>query len=280
VRLNRFGVPWLPALVAAAVPILVLIISHDLDALAALYAIGVIGAVAINVTLCAVHPRLRKYYRKIPMMILGFVLMFIWATLAYVKREALIFVSIVMIVGLTARQINKWLASRKGPRPTLLRQAIMHQLGDGALARPRILLGTYGSLALAQSALDEAKKSNSTLVVCFIRQINLSYKWDRQLSMDSDIAALKTFARFLDLGHNMGVPVLPIYDSGDNAAELMAEAAAITGCEKVLLGTSRQGSLVEFIKGRFQEQLEALLPPEIKVEVIAPGLAPVHADVF
>src|SRR5205807_6508860 len=67
VKLNNFGVPWIPAIVAAAAPILVLFVSHDLDALAALYAIGVIGAVAINVTLCAVHPRLRRMRRKVPM---------------------------------------------------------------------------------------------------------------------------------------------------------------------------------------------------------------------
>ena len=36
-----------------------------------LYAIGVIGAVAINISLCAFHPRLRRLYRKIPMMLLG-----------------------------------------------------------------------------------------------------------------------------------------------------------------------------------------------------------------
>ena len=55
VRLNRFGVPWMPAIIAASIPILVLLVSHDLDALAALYAIGVIGAVAINISLC-IHP--------------------------------------------------------------------------------------------------------------------------------------------------------------------------------------------------------------------------------
>ena len=52
-ELNRFGVPWMPAILAAAVPILVLLVSHNLDQLAALYAIGVIGAIAINITLCA-----------------------------------------------------------------------------------------------------------------------------------------------------------------------------------------------------------------------------------
>jgi len=74
VRLNRFGVPWLPAVVAASIPVLVLLVSHDLDALAALYAIGVIGAVAINITLCAAHPRLHRWYRKVPMAVLGMLL--------------------------------------------------------------------------------------------------------------------------------------------------------------------------------------------------------------
>src|SRR5437588_11234753 len=78
--LNRFGVPWLPALVAASVPIMVLLISHDLDSLAALYAIGVIGAVAINTTLVAIHPRLRKTWRTGVAFALGIVLLAIGIT--------------------------------------------------------------------------------------------------------------------------------------------------------------------------------------------------------
>ena len=92
VKLNRFGVPWIPALIAAGVPTLVLIISHDLTSLAALYAIGVIGAVAINVTLCALHPRLRRLHRKGPMMVLGLVLLAIWVVSPFV---ALLWASIV-----------------------------------------------------------------------------------------------------------------------------------------------------------------------------------------
>ena len=43
---------------------------------------------------------------------------------------------------------------------------------------------------------------------------------------------MRTFSRFLDLGHEHGVPILPVYDSGADAAELMAETAAIHGCEQ------------------------------------------------
>ena len=109
-----------------------------------------------------------------------------------------------------------------------------------------------------------------TLVVCFIRQVNLSYKYEgeQKLTIDTDPAALRTFSRFLEAGHAAEVPVLPVYDTGTDAAELIAENAAIYGCDRVLIGTSRQGALYHLIKGHFQRRLEALLPPEI----------PVHGD--
>ncbi len=60
-RLNSFGSPWVGALLAAGVPALVLLFAHDLETLASLYAIGVVGAIAINCSLCTVHPRLRRF---------------------------------------------------------------------------------------------------------------------------------------------------------------------------------------------------------------------------
>ncbi|HEX4125573.1 MAG TPA: APC family permease [Tepidisphaeraceae bacterium] len=270
-KLNRFGVPWIPALLASSVPIVILLISHDLDSLADLYAIGVVGAVAINISLCAIHPRLRKWYRKIPMGLLGIILLCIWVSIAFVKTHALIFVSVVMVVGLTARQINKWFAGRKGVRPSLLRQAIAEQLTPEAMAAPKLLVGSYGSEALATAALREAKAAGATLVVCFIRQLQLSYKYRwRQLNIDTDMAALKVFSKFLEMGHNLGVPVLPVYDTGEDSAELMAEAAAIYGVQKVLIGSSRHGALYHAIKGYFQRHLEQILPPDVKVQVLRP----------
>ncbi len=271
--LNRFGVPWMPAALAASVPILVLLVSHDLDSLAALYAIGVIGAVAINVTLCAIHPRLRRLSRKVPMMLLGIVLLAIWVTLAFTKLHALVFVAVVMTIGLTARAFTKWLANRDGVRPTLLRQAIMEQLTPEAMARPKVLLGTYGSDHLARGALEEAKRSGKTLVICFIREVTLSYKYDRRMTIDTDLAALRTFSRFLALAHEIGVAVLPSYDTGYDAVELIAESAAIYGVDQVLIGTSRRGAFYRLVKGEFQKRLEEMLPPETTVKVLAPDPA-------
>jgi amino acid transporter len=274
-KLNRFGVPWVPAVIATIVPCLVLVISHDLEHLAALYAIGVVGAVSINVTLVSTHPRLRRPWRKAAALGLGLLLMAIWVTLALTKMHALAFVCVVLAVGLIARQATKWYASRKGERPSLLRQAIMEQLSPEALALPRVLVGTYGSEALAPAALRYAKERGAALVVCFIRQVSLSYKYDgeRRLNIDTDAAAIKTFSRFLELGHEMDVPVVPVYDTGTNAEELLAESAAMNGVDRVLIGTSRQGAIYHWIKGHFQRRLEAILPADIRVEVLAPVAA-------
>ncbi|HEV8605148.1 MAG TPA: APC family permease [Tepidisphaeraceae bacterium] len=267
--LNRFGVPWFPAYIAAAVPALVLLFSHDLESLAALYAIGVIGAVAINISLCALHPRLRRMKRKIPMGMIAVILLAIWITLAFTKLHALLFVSIVMAIGLTARQATRWLAERKG-KPSLLRQAIAEQLTPEALSKPRIIIGTYGSEALAPAALALAREQGAALVTCFIRQVSLSYKYEGEaMSIDTDLAAQKTFQRFLEMGHDANVPIIPVYDHGPDAAVLLAEAAAMNGCERILIGTSRRGVIYHLVKGSFQRRLENLLPPEIPVQVVA-----------
>jgi hypothetical protein len=107
--------------------------------------------------------------------------------------------------------------------------------------------------------------------------VSLSYKYEDRLTLDSDLAALRTFSRFLELGHDAGVPIIPVYDHGPNAVELIAETAATYGCDRVLIGTSRRGALYHMIKGRFQRRLESMLPPEIRVEVIGPSAAPAAA---
>ncbi len=271
-RLNRFGAPWFGTIVAAVVPGVVLLFAHDIGTLSALYAIGVVGAVAINCSLCTIHPRLRSMWRKVAMGTLGVLLLAIWFSLAWTKHEAVLFVVIVMVIGLGARQINKWLAGRSGPKPSLLRQAINEQLTPEALAAPKFLVGTYGSDTLAIPALTAAKQSGATLVVCFVREVALSFGTNQSsLTIDTDPAALRVFARYLELAHTMSVKVLPVYDTGPEAAELMAETAAIWGCEKMLIGTSRQGAFYTLIKGRFQQKLESMLPPDIKVDVLAPA---------
>jgi amino acid transporter len=270
-KLNGWGAPWVGAIIAALAPAVVLLFAHDLETLASLYAIGVVGAVAINCSLCALHPRLRKPWRKVPMALLGLLLIAIWVTLAFTKLHATLFVSVVLALGLILRQVTRHYATRR-PKPSLLRQAIMEQLPADAWARPKLLLATAGSDAMAGPAMEAAEAQNAALVVTFIRDVSLNFrvKAEAHFTLDTDPAAQALFTAFLAHGHRHGVPVIPMYDTGPNAAELIAEAAAINGVDKVLIGSSRRGVLHHLIKGSFQEKLEGLLPPDIPVQVLTP----------
>jgi amino acid transporter len=269
-KLNGFGAPWIGAIVAAGVPALVLLFFHDLETLADLYAIGIVGAVAINCSLTVFHPRLRRWKRKVPMALIGLLLAGIWITLAATKWHALAFVCIVLTVGLILRRVTKYAQTRR-PKPSLLRQAIIEQLTSEALARPRLLLATAGSAAMADQAVEIAAAEGAALVVAFIREVALNYKVEAEtrLTLDTDPAAQSLFAEFLERGHEHGVPIIPAYDTGPNSAELIAELAAMNGVETVLIGSSRRGALHHIIKGSFQRKLESLLPPEIHVRVLS-----------
>ena len=65
---------------------------------------------------------------------------------------------------------------------------------------------------------------------------------ESRLTLDTDIAAQDLFTDFLEHGHRANVPIIPMYDTGDNSAELLAEVAALNGCDKVLIGSSRRGA--------------------------------------
>src|SRR5207244_6455856 len=52
-RLNRHGVPSYPLLIGIGLPALVLLFAANFTALAGLYAIGVVGAITVNVGSCS-----------------------------------------------------------------------------------------------------------------------------------------------------------------------------------------------------------------------------------
>ena len=272
-KLNGWGAPWVAAILAASVPAFVLLFAHDLHTLASLYAIGVVGAVAIDCSLVTFHPRLRKFWRKVPMGALALLLVAIWITLALTKMPALLFVTVVMAAGLILRQATRYMQARR-PKPSLLQQAIIEQLPPDALVRPKVLLATAGSDQMAEPALRVAKAEGAALVVTFVREVALSYKVETRLTLETDAAAQALFTDFLEHGHKAGVPIIPAYDTGTNAPEQIAELAAINGATKVLIGSSRRGALHQAIKGSFQRKLEALLPPDIPVQVLEADPAP------
>jgi len=89
-------------------------------------------------------------------------------------------------------------------------------------------------------------------------------------TLDTDPAAQALYVDYLEAGHKHGVPIIPAYDTGLNAAETIAELAALNGASKLIIGTSRRGALHQLIKGSFQNKIEDLLGADVPVQVVAP----------
>jgi amino acid transporter len=271
-QLNQFGVPWIPALIAASAPIIVLLVSHNLEALAALYAIGVIGAISINVSLCTIHPRLRRWYRKLPMALLGLLLFSIWVTVAATKLHALFFALIVMTLGLSARAASHWWKRRHAGDEDMLQKAIDQQAVKADPAMPKMLVVTYGvdHSASAKPAIQRAKSEESALLVCFLRDVVLSFKYGGSacFSMETDAAARKTFQKFLEIGFELKVPIIPAYRVGHHTAEMLVKLVETTGCKTILLDPLAQGRLRDFRRRRGRARLKSILPPDVKIEIL------------
>ncbi len=120
-QLNRFGVPAIALIPAVLVPTIILSLFHNLATLADLYAIGVVGAITINIGSTATNKTLKiKPWERAGLLLTGAVMMCVELTLAATKREALIFVLCVLGVGLLARFYAQHLRKRYQTQSALI----------------------------------------------------------------------------------------------------------------------------------------------------------------
>src|SRR5436853_2179366 len=103
-RLNRHGVPIWPLFIATGLPVFVLLFAANFTALAGLYAIGVVGAITVNVGSCTFNRTVGfTWYDRLLFGITFAILLFVELTLAHTKLDALQFVLAVLIGGLALR---------------------------------------------------------------------------------------------------------------------------------------------------------------------------------
>jgi amino acid transporter/nucleotide-binding universal stress UspA family protein len=154
--LNRFGMPVLPLIVGTAIPAIVVLIFPDVEKLAGLYAIGVVGAISINLGTTSTNPELPlKRWERAFMFGLTLIMVAIGLTICVVKPHARSFALLVLVAGLSARLAtivsNKSLPIPQSLRNTYLAFGVVASLVELGLAvflgdSPTVLfrLGQYG----------------------------------------------------------------------------------------------------------------------------------------
>ncbi len=107
-RLNLFGVPWLALIAAVGLPVILLNIFQNVYTLANLYAVGVVGAIAINLGSCSINRNMPvKKWERTGLVIFAIIMIGIEATLVWRKPDARYFAMFVLGSGLAARFFTK-----------------------------------------------------------------------------------------------------------------------------------------------------------------------------
>lgn len=263
--LNRFGVPWVALITATVLPVIVLNIDDSVEGLASLYAIGVVGAIAINLGSCAFAPRidLRLYERWI-MRATFLLLSLIWLTIAWSKRPALLFVAIVLGVGLGLRELTSRhrrehpvivAPPTPSPAPAPAKETFLGQT---------ILVAARGWTPALQFALEEARVRGANLLVLYIREVavplDMGGRWQ------DDPNARDLFGRIEET--TKGLTVNRLYSISDSPADSIIDIAATFGVDSVVLGGSRRATLVNLLKGNVVARVAANLPESMHLIVI------------
>src|SRR5437016_2103646 len=180
-RLNRHGVPIYPLLIALGLPTVVLLFAANFTSLAGLYAIGVVGAITVNVGSCTFNRTVGfTWYDRVLFGITFVILFAVEFTLAHTQPDALQFVLAILISGLALRAYT---LKRQGLTTlTVTREVAKMVTPDlAATLRPqlqegqKIMVAARGITPVLSFAMDEAQLRKATLFVLYVKEVAVYY---------------------------------------------------------------------------------------------------------
>lgn len=274
-RLNNHGVPLVPLLIAVMLPILVLVCSSDFESLAGLYAIGVVGAITVNLGSCTFNRTIDfSWYSRVLFGITFAILMSVEITLAKTKPDALFFVLCVLIIGLGLRAYTQKL---QGLTTLTVTHEVARMVSAETIAslRPefregqKIMVAARGITPVLKFALDEAQLRKAMLCVLYVKEIAIFApaagnivgrgKWQD----DPHAAAIMTL--MMKIGQERDIIVAPVYAVSDDPAATILDLSATLGIDYLMLGASHHLTMTKILKGNVVEKVASGLPEEIQL---------------
>jgi amino acid transporter/nucleotide-binding universal stress UspA family protein len=275
-KLNANGVPWLPLLVAVGLPLILVMISHDLDSLADMYAIGVVGAITVNLGSCCFNKRLNlKLWERVIMVGTFLILFAVEITIAKTKPAALFFAACVLGIGFALRW---WAMKHAGFETIIIKREMAAAVSyDTTHFKPNltpgqsILVAARGLTPVLRFAVEEAKFRQGNLYVLYIKELAVNLpgplaKAERPRWQDDDEAAKIMYA-MIKLGQEISVPVVPVFVISDNPAATILDISATIGADVLMLGSSHRTKLVNLLKGNVITEVAKNLPENIQLVI-------------
>ncbi len=267
--LNRQGVPWVPLIAAVVLPVVVLESVRGLEALGSLYAIGVTGAIGLNLGSCSLDRSLvMKGWQRAVMTGTALLMVAIWVTIAVTKPQAFLFAAILAGVGLFLREAAQRRGGEKVEEERIVplgvkEEAVQDLAEDGG----RILVAAHGMTASAKFALQEAKLRGARVYFLFVREVKVAAEVVGRL--ENDAKALEVMGEMKKAAATEKVALTPVYCTANKASDMIVELAATLGADLVILGGTRRGVLVNLLRGDTVREVSSQLPDEIPLLVVA-----------
>jgi amino acid transporter/nucleotide-binding universal stress UspA family protein len=274
-RLNTHGVPLYPLIIAVALPIAVLVLTDNFESLMHLYAIGVVGAIAVNLGSCTSNLKLPlKAYERLVMGLTFLVLFAVEITLAKTKPEALFFVVCILGVGLAFRAYSHKISGLKTLTVTeevaeVVSPSSFEKLRPKLVEGQRIMVAARGVTPVLRFALDEANLRKATLCVLYVKEvavfIGAAQRPSGRARWQDDSHACAIMSLMLKLGEETGIDVLPAYAVSTDPAATILDLAATLGVDYLMLGAQHRFSMAKLLKGNVVEKVAAGLPEDIQL---------------
>jgi len=276
-RLNRHGVPKLPLIAGVALPIIVLALTGDFNTLAGLYAVGVVGAIAVNLGSCSFNRDLALGWFQRFIMVSTFLVLFaVEVTIAKTKPDALFFACTVLGIGLTLRFYSHKLSglttltvTRKVAEMVVpnLPSTMQPRLEEGQ----KIMVAARGINPVLNFALEEAHLRKAVLCVVYVKEVVVYFSAAPNVAgrpkWQDDPEANAIMSLMLKEGRERGVCVLPVYAVSEDAPATIVDLSATMGVDCLVIGTSQRSALSNLLRGSVATHIAQNLPDTIRLVI-------------
>ncbi len=279
-KLNKFGVPTLGIIVATIIPAILVVAVKDMNGLAELYAVGVVGAIATNLGASATDKKLGLVrWERILMGCTFLIMLAIELSLFIDKPNARYFSFTVLVFGLILRGLAAESSARKRKKDAeaALATAFVSKTeimvpkpsatGVDALTGAPVMCAVRGIGRTLDFSIEEAREMHRPLYVLFVRSQAVITEADLKRKWQNDEDARKIFAHAFQKAD--GHPVLPCYTVSDAPADTIVELAATTGATHLILGAPTRRGLASLLSGDVVSEVSHILPEEIHLLIYA-----------
>src|SRR5712664_4015921 len=274
-RLNRHGVPLWPLFIAVCLPIVVLLFAGNFTALAGLYAIGVVGAITVNVGSCTFNRTVGfTWYDRVLFGVTFCILFVVELTLAHTKLDALQFVVVVLGAGLALRAYT---LKRQGLTTLTVTREVAKMVAPDmeASVQPRlqegqkIMVAARGITPVLGFALDEAQLRKATLCVLYVKEVAVYFSGGPaslgRAKWHDDPEANAIMSLMMKLGAERDVCVIPVYAVSQDAAATIVDLSATMGVDYLVIGATQRTALANLLRGSVVTNVAQHLPDSIQL---------------